>query len=65
MEHGEPRDPLPAPKTIKAAKRQPLLMSAHSGEGVTEALRALLKIIDQDRAVENAANAPAPEPWRP
>jgi GTP-binding protein len=49
----------------KAAKRQPLLISAHSGEGVTEALRALLKIIDEDRAVEAAANAPAPEPWRP
>jgi GTP-binding protein len=49
----------------KAAKRQPLLISAHSGEGVTEALRAVLKIVDEDRAVEAAANAPAPEPWRP
>jgi GTP-binding protein len=49
----------------KAAKKTPLLLSAHSGTGVTEALRALLSIIDADRAEENAANAPVKTEWRP
>jgi GTP-binding protein len=50
----------------KAAKKAPILLSAHSGEGVTEALRALLKIVDEDRAAEAAANAPVTKTeWRP
>jgi GTP-binding protein len=50
----------------KAAKKTPILLSAHSGEGVTEALRALLKIVDEDRAAEAAANAPVTKTeWRP
>jgi GTPase len=41
----------------RAAKRQPLVMSAVSGEGVREVLRALLKIID--RARDATADAPS------
>lgn len=51
-------------KLKKAAGRTPLLLSAHSREGIPEALRALLKIIDEDRAAEAADQAPAEE-WRP
>ncbi len=50
----------------RAAKKTPLLMSAHSGEGVPEALRALLGIIDIDRAAEEAEKAPVVRTeWRP
>jgi GTP-binding protein len=50
----------------KAAKKTPVLLSAHSGEGVTEALRALLKIIDENRAAEAVAHAPVTKTeWRP
>ncbi|MFC5069801.1 GTPase ObgE [Flaviflagellibacter deserti] len=50
----------------RAAKKTPLIMSAHSGEGVPEALRALLGIIDIDRAIEDAEKAPvARTEWRP
>lgn len=51
-------------KLKKAAGRTPLLLSAHSREGIPEALRALLKIIDEERAAEAADQAPAEE-WRP
>jgi GTPase len=43
--------------------RAPLKISAVAGEGVTEALRALWRVIE-DRRQEGAARAPAPE-WRP
>jgi GTP-binding protein len=49
----------------RACKQTPLLLSAHSGAGVPEALRALLEIID---AARTAANAPAREDapaWTP
>jgi GTPase len=36
-------------KLKKAAKKTPLVLSAQSGQGVQEALRALLKVIDQAR----------------
>ncbi len=36
-----------AAKLKKACKKTPLVLSAHSGEGVTEALRALLHVIDE------------------
>jgi GTP-binding protein len=50
----------------RVAKKTPLIMSAHSGEGVPEALRALLTIIDIDRAIEDAEKAPvARTEWRP
>ncbi|MCA0400910.1 MAG: GTPase ObgE [Proteobacteria bacterium] len=46
----------------RAAKRKPLLLSAVSGDGVPEALQALLAIIDEARAEE----APREEKeWRP
>jgi GTP-binding protein len=37
-------------KLKKASKKTPLVLSAQSGEGVQEALRALAKIIDATRA---------------
>jgi GTP-binding protein len=40
-------------KLKKAAKKTPLVLSAQSGQGVQEALRALLKVIDQARAGAN------------
>ncbi len=46
----------------RAAKRKPLLLSAVSGEGVQEALQALLAVIDEKRVEE----APKVEKeWRP
>jgi GTP-binding protein len=36
-------------KLKKAAKKTPLVLSAHSGQGVPEALRALSKVIDKAR----------------
>ncbi|WP_421699201.1 GTPase ObgE [Ancylobacter sp.] len=47
----------------RAAKKKPLALSAATGEGVREALRALLGIIDEGRAEE--ADKVVPEPWRP
>jgi GTP-binding protein len=49
----------------RACKKTPLLLSAQSGENVQETLRALLAVIDSDRAAEEAQNAPAAEEWRP
>ena len=37
-------------KLKKAAKKTPLLLSSASGQGVTEVLRALFKVIDAARA---------------
>lgn len=48
----------------KAAKRTPLVLSSQSRQGVPEALRALLDVIDEARVAE----APAPEDvkaWQP
>jgi len=36
-------------KLKKACKKTPLVLSAQSGQGVPEALRALFKVIDQAR----------------
>lgn len=47
----------------RAAKKKPLALSAQSGQGVREALRALAYVIDEGRADE-LAREPA-EPWRP
>jgi GTPase len=43
--------------------RAPLKISAVAGEGVTDALRAVLAFVDEKRRAESEA-APAPE-WRP
>jgi GTP-binding protein len=48
-----------AGKLKKACKKTPLVLSAQSGDGVQEALRALLKIID--RARDAAASSKAKE----
>jgi GTP-binding protein len=47
----------------RAAKRKPLLLSAASGAGVTQALRAVLSVIDAAKASEAQAQ-PAPA-WAP
>jgi len=50
----------------RAAKRAPLVLSSASGQGVPEALRALLAIIDEARTEEASRNAPPVETgWRP
>jgi GTP-binding protein len=49
----------------RAAKRAPLVLSSASGRNVPEVLRALLSVIDEARAVERDARAPAAEGWRP
>jgi GTPase len=53
-----------ATRLKRASKKTPLLLSAHSGAGVPEALRALLKVIDQAtrRPAVRRAEAPA---WQP
>ena len=48
-----------AAKLKKACKKTPLVLSAQSGDGVQEALRALLKVID--RARDAAASSKAKE----
>jgi GTPase len=47
----------------RAAKKTPLVVSAVSGEGVTEVLRALLKVIDQARRTAEPSAADAT--WHP
>ncbi|MGC2122323.1 MAG: GTPase, partial [Xanthobacteraceae bacterium] len=48
----------------RAAKRNPLLISAVSGQGVPEVLRALLKVIDQARTGGVTADA-TDAAWHP
>jgi GTPase len=48
----------------RAAKTTPLVLSAHSGEGVTEALRALRSIIDREQSDQSERLAEAPA-WHP
>lgn len=47
----------------RAAKKTPLLLSAQSGQGVQEALRALLGIVEEAR-VDEKEEEPRPD-WRP
>jgi GTP-binding protein len=47
----------------RAAKRTPLVLSAASGQGVPEALRALLKIIDANSVADSEQTVQAE--WRP
>ncbi|MFN8830868.1 MAG: GTPase ObgE [Labrys sp. (in: a-proteobacteria)] len=50
----------------RAAKRAPIILSAASGQGVQDALRALMAVIDEARETERTtATIPAPEAWRP
>lgn len=54
-----------AARLKRACRQTPLLLSAHSGKGVTEAKRALLKIIDSSggtTAARRRTDAPA---WQP
>lgn len=48
----------------KAAKKTPLVLSAQSKQGVPEALRALLDVIDEARAEDEPAPEKAPA-WQP
>src|SRR5205814_225268 len=53
-------------KLKRAAKKTPLVLSAASGQGVPEVLRALLGVIDQAReASGEQARAEAAPAWRP
>ncbi|MFG1319949.1 GTPase ObgE [Xanthobacter autotrophicus] len=47
----------------RAAKKTPLLLSAQSGQGVQEALRLLLSVVEQERGVEKAEEPR--DAWRP
>jgi len=49
-------------KLKRAAKKEPLLLSAHSGAGVEDALRAILKTIAKSRKEAEREKEPA---WRP
>jgi GTP-binding protein len=49
-------------KLKRATKKEPLALSAHSGEGVQEALRAVLKVIAKSRSAEAKEKE---EAWRP
>lgn len=47
-----------------AAKKTPFVLSAHSGAGVADVLRALLKIIDSERKIAESPRAEIPV-WQP
>jgi GTP-binding protein len=49
----------------RAAKRAPLVLSSASGQGVQEALRALLSVIDAERTGTSAAATAEAAEWRP
>ena len=52
-------------KLKKACKKTPLLLSAHSGKGVTEAKRALLEIIDSSGGTTAARRRAEASAWQP
>jgi GTPase len=47
----------------RAAKKTPLLVSAATGQGVKEALRALADVIDKAPVTQKAGGAARQEPW--
>jgi len=49
----------------RAAKKTPLVLSSASGQGVAEALRALLTVIDGTRAEKGEIPQPAEQAWQP
>jgi GTPase len=53
-----------AARLKRAAKKTPLVVSAVSGDGVPEVLRALLRVIEKARSSEVATGA-EPAAWRP
>ena len=53
-----------AAKLKKACKKMPLILSSASGQGVPEALRALLKVIDETRATGDESHA-TEAAWQP
>src|ERR1700747_3255320 len=52
-----------AARLKRAAKRTPLLMSGATGDGVSEALRALADIIGDKQVTSKAKRAAEAEPW--
>ena len=52
-------------KLKKACKKTPLVLSSASGQGVQEALRALVKVIGPARAANEEEPAPKEEAWQP
>ena len=53
-----------AARLKRVAKKTPLVLSAHSGEGVATALRRLLAVVDGMHGNEGKSSAPA-EAWHP
>ena len=49
-------------KLERASKRKPIVLSAHSGEGVQDALRAVLKLVERSRRGHSRAEAAQ---WQP
>jgi len=49
----------------RAAKRPPLVLSSASGQGVQEALRALLSVVDAERTAASAPATGEAAEWRP
>jgi GTPase len=49
----------------RAAKKTPLLMSGATGEGVKDALRALVEVIGEAPVSLKAKGAAQAEPWAP
>ncbi len=49
----------------RAARRAPLVMSAHSREGVQQVLRALLQVIDDARELSGERPNQLPQSWQP
>jgi GTP-binding protein len=49
----------------RAAKRAPLVLSSASGQGVQEALRALLSVVDAERTAASAPATGEAAEWRP
>jgi GTPase len=48
----------------RASRKTPLVLSAHSGQGIKEALRALLSVVDEARTSERQPRAEVPA-WQP
>jgi len=53
-----------AARLKRVAKKAPLVVSAHSGEGVAQALRSVLAVVDERRERDARASAPT-EAWHP
>jgi GTPase len=53
-----------AARLKRVAKRTPLVVSAHSGEGVPQALRSVLGVVDERRERDARTSAPT-EAWHP